>query len=245
MPRTWRGGQSFSRRARLLETAAGTGVAHAGAGAKTLALGQPVDRQRSQPADDRLCGEEAGPDERMLWREADALHLPFEEARFDVVVCQFGAMFFPDRVAGYAEARRVLKPGGTFLFNVWDRIENNDFANAVTEAVACVFPDDPPRFLARVPHGYNDKVVIEAELKRAGFKSVSIATIEKTSTAPSARHVALAYCQGTPLRNEIEGRRRARLLGQATERAERALVERFGSGPVRGKIQAHVVVAMR
>jgi hypothetical protein len=95
-----------------------------------------------------------------------------------------------------------------------------------------------------VPHGYHDKIVVETELKKAGFKSVSIATIEKTSTAPSARHVALAYCQGTPLRNEIEGRD-AQLLGLATERAEHALIERFGASAVRGKIQAHVVVAIR
>ena len=95
-------------------------------------------------------------DRRITWQQADALALPFEDRTFDVVACQFGAMFFPDKVQGYREARRVLKPGGRFFFNVWDRIEDNEFADVVTQALAAVFPNDPPRFMARTPHGYHD-----------------------------------------------------------------------------------------
>ena len=111
-------------------------------------------------------------DSRIRWRQADALALPFEDAAFELVCCQFGVMFFPDRQSGYREAKRVLKPGGCFLFNVWDRIEENVFANDVTNALAEVFPNDPPRFLARTPHGYHDTTLIRSELDRAGFSSV-------------------------------------------------------------------------
>jgi ubiquinone/menaquinone biosynthesis C-methylase UbiE len=99
-----------------------------------------------------FAAQRQGADSRITWRQADALKLPFDDAAFDVLCCQFGAMFFPDRVAGYAEAYRVLKPRGHFDFSVWDRIEENDFADEVTKAVAAIFPNDPPRFLARTPH---------------------------------------------------------------------------------------------
>ncbi len=159
-----------------------------------------------------------------------------------VVCCQFGAMFFPDRPSGYREARRVLKPGGCFLFNVWDRIEENVFADDVTNALAALFPDDPPRFLARTPHGYHDTALIRRDLEKAGFSDVEIETREEESRAPSPRHVALAYCQGTPLRNEIEARVTA-TLEAATDHAAAAIASRHGNGEVAAKIQAHVITA--
>ena len=181
-------------------------------------------------------------DNRISWRKADAQALPFEDAAFDLVCCQFGVMFFPDRQLGYREAKRVLKPGGCFLFNVWDRTEENVFANDVTNALAEVFPHDPPRFLARTPHGYHDVAKIREELTAAGFADVSIDTLDARSKAPSPRDPAIAYCQGTPLRNEIEARDASR-LEHATTKAAEALERRFGSGPVDGRIQAHVITA--
>jgi SAM-dependent methyltransferase len=151
-------------------------------------------------------------------------------------------MFFPNRVAGYAEARRALRPGGRFVFSVWDRIEENAFADEVTNAVAAVFPQDPPLFLARTPHGYHDVALIREELGRAGFADIRISTRAEVSRAPSARHAATAYCHGTPLRNEIEARD-ASLLQLATDRATEAIASHHGEGPVEGKIQAHVIVA--
>ena len=151
-------------------------------------------------------------------------------------------MFFPDKVAGYAEARRVLKPNGSFLFNVWDRIEANEFALVATEVAASIFPDDPPEFLPRTPHGYHDFALIRDDLGKAGFSQVSITTLEETSSAPSPLHAAVAYCQGTPLRNEIEARDPG-LLTQVTSRVAEAIAIRFGEGPVVGKIRAHIVSA--
>src|SRR5437879_5353745 len=176
-------------------------------------------------------------DDRLTWRQADAQALPFEDAAFDLVCCQFGVMFFPDRPSGYREARRVLKPGGYFLFNAWDRIEENVFADDVTNALAVLFPNDPPRFLARTPHGYHDTALIRSDLAKAGFTDVVIETRAAQSRAASARHPALAYCQGTPLRNEIEARGSDRL------EAATAIASRHGSGEISAKIQAHVILA--
>lgn len=225
----------------VLETAAGSGVV-----TRALAplLGPDagyVVTDLNQPMLDH-ASKRQGRDDRITWQQADALDLPFADKSFDAVCCQFGAMFFPDRVAGFSEARRVLRPGGTFVFNVWDRIALNEFADLVTSTAASFFPDDPPMFLARTPHGYHDVDLIRGEVEKAGFSGISITTIEETSTAPSPRHPAIAYCQGTPLRNEIEARN-ASLLDEVTNRAAQAIADRFGQGSVSAKIQGHVIVA--
>jgi ubiquinone/menaquinone biosynthesis C-methylase UbiE len=229
--------------AAVLETAAGTGAVTRALAARLGADARLIATDLNQPMLDRAAKAQ-GPDQRITWRQADALKLPFDDNSFDAVVCQFGAMFFPDKVAAYAEARRVLKPGGSFLFNVWDRIAANDFACAVTEAAAAVFPDDPPRFLARTPHGYHDMGVIKEELAKAGFTQVAASTVEKTSTAPSPHHPAIGFCQGTPLRNEIEARD-AKRLDEVTDRAATAIGDRYGTGTVSGKICAHIIAARR
>ena len=135
----------------------------------------------------------------------------------------------------------MLGPEGVFIFNVWDRIEENEFADAVTTALESLFPEDPPRFMARTPHGYHDRSVIERDLVSGGFTAPpGIVTVPARSRAASAQVAAFAYCQGTPLRNEIEARDPTR-LGEATDVAERAIARKFGPGAVDGKIQAHVV----
>jgi len=180
---------------------------------------------------------------RLEWRQADAMKLPFEDGTFDAVVCQFGVMFFPDRPHAYAEARRVLRPGGAFVFNAWDRIEANEFAAVITDAMAEMFPSDPPRFLARTPHGYHDTATIARDVASAGFAATPlIDTVTAQSRAPDARSPAVAYCQGTPLRNEIEARDPAALQA-ATDVATEAIAGRFGRAEVVGSIRAHVVTA--
>lgn len=229
--------------AAVLETAAGSGVVTR-ALAPLLGAGARYVVSDLHQAMLDFAASRQGADGRIVWQQADALDLPFDDAAFDVVLCQFGAMFFPDRVAGFAQAHRVLRPGGRFVLSVWDRIEENAFADAVTQGVATVFPDDPPRFLARTPHGYHDLVQIREDLQRAGFADTVAQTHMKQSHARSAREAAIAYCQGTPLRSEIEARD-ALGLQRATDSAEQAIAARCGPGPVRGKIQAHVIVARR
>jgi ubiquinone/menaquinone biosynthesis C-methylase UbiE len=225
----------------VLETAAGTGVLSR-ALAPRLSLGASYTvTDLNQPMLDYAASRQ-GPDDRFKWRQADALALPFEDAAFDLVCCQFGAMFFPDRSSGYREARRVLKPTGHFLFNVWDRIEENVFADDVTNALAKMFPNDPPRFLARTPHGYHDTALIRRELADAGFSRVVIETRTEQSRASSPRVPAIAYCQGTPLRNEIETRGAGKLEA-ATECAASAIAAKHGRGEVAAKIQAHIILA--
>ncbi len=225
----------------VLETAAGSGVV-------TRALAPLLDggaryvvSDLNLPMLDRAALKQPA-DARIDWRQADALALPFDDESFDAVCCQFGVMFFPDKVAGYSEARRVLRKGGSFVFNVWDRIEHNVFAQSVTETASRFFPDDPPIFLARTPHGYHDVEAIRAELQQAGFRDIEVATITEQSRAASPRAPAVAYCQGTPLRNELEARDAAR-LEEITEAATQDIAQRYGDGAVSGRIQGHVFVA--
>jgi ubiquinone/menaquinone biosynthesis C-methylase UbiE len=225
----------------VLETAAGTGVVTRALAPKLSDGARYIVTDLNEPMLDYAASRQPR-DSRITWQRVDALALPFEQAAFDLVCCQFGAMFFPDRSSAYREARRVLQPGGHFLFSVWDRIEENVFADDVTNALEGLFPDDPPRFLARTPHGYYDTALIRRELEDAGFSRVSIETRAEQSRASSSRVPATAYCQGTPLRQEIEARG-AGTLETATDRAARAIADRHGSGEVAAKIQAHVILA--
>ncbi|HJV96044.1 MAG TPA: class I SAM-dependent methyltransferase [Albitalea sp.] len=225
---------------RVLEIAAGTGVvtrAMAAALADDVTI---VATDLNPPMLERAAA--VGTQRAVKWRQADAMDLPFDDGAFDAVVCQFGAMFFPDKARAFAEARRVLAPGGALLFNVWDRIEHNEFADVVTATLAGLFPADPPRFLARTPHGYHDPAEVERDLARAGWpKPPAIDTLAARSRAATPRLPALAYCQGSPLRNEIEARD-ASGVARATDLCADAIARRFGSGAVDGKIQAHIVV---
>jgi ubiquinone/menaquinone biosynthesis C-methylase UbiE len=227
----------------VLETAAGTGVLTRAIVSRLPAPARIVATDLNQPMLDYAAARLPG-ESRITWRQADALALPFEDQSFDAVACQFGAMFFPDKVQGYKEARRVLRPGGRFIFSVWDQISENEFADVVTEALAKRYPQNPPRFLARTPHGYHDAGKIREALTAAGFASISIETRGDISPAPSPRDPAIAYCQGTPLRNEIEALDPSGLEA-ATQEAAQALARRFGSGPVKGRIRAHVITAIR
>lgn len=227
----------------VLETAAGSGVVTRalapllGSGARYLVsdLNAPMlDLARAlQPADQRL-----------VWQVADALHLPEADEAFDVVLCQFGAMFFPDKVRGFAEALRVLKPGGSFIFAVWGSLSHNIITEAVMLALAEVFPDNPPDFIARIPHGYHDAARIGDDLRAAGFANIIIEVVDRVSTVPDALTAATAICQGTPMRAEIEARAPGQ-LGSVTDRAAASLGVRFGSGPISRPMQALIVTARR
>jgi SAM-dependent methyltransferase len=222
---------------RVLELAAGTGVV-----TRQLASTLSADIVASDLNPSMLeQARRLGTSRPVEWRQVDAMQLPFDAASFDAVVCQFGVMFFPDKPHAYAQSRRVLKPGGLFAFNSWGSIPSNEFAHAVNDALATVFPDDPPGFMARTPHGYHRAADIAHHLSAAGFTSTpSIETVVFKSRAESARVAAVAYCQGTPMRGEIEARD-PNGLAQATQAAEAELTRRFGTGPIEGRIEALVV----
>jgi SAM-dependent methyltransferase len=228
---------------RVLEVAAGTGAATRSMAAALPDGASIVATDLNPPMLNHATT--LGTPRPVEWRQADALDLPFADGTFDAVVCQFGAMFFPDKAKAYSEARRVLAPRGVFIFSVWDRIEDNEFADAVTTALETLFPEDPPRFLARTPHGYHDRDAIARDLANGGFDMpAAMATMTARSRAARPDIPAIAYCQGTPLRNEIEVRGAER-LGVATSIAAEAIARRFGTGPVDGKIQAIVVTVER
>ncbi|MBY5804225.1 methyltransferase domain-containing protein [Rhizobium leguminosarum bv. trifolii] len=176
---------------------------------------------------------------RTHWMHADAQNLPFAPSMFDLVVCQFGVMFFPDKLKAYDEAKRVLRSGGRFLFTTWDSLPANDFARCVDECLASLFPSNPPDFLRNLSYSYFDIASIKAQMSSAGFDAISCDRIELTSVA-AAHDIAAAFCQGTPLREEIESRAPARISEIVDEVAEQ-MESRHGVRPC-GGMSAFVVV---
>jgi SAM-dependent methyltransferase len=224
---------------RILETAAGTGVVTA-ALARCLPDAEIVATDLNQAMLDVAATRVDSP--LVTFAQADALALPFDDDGFDAVVCQFGAMFFPDRVAGYREARRVLRPDGALLFNVWDRIEANPVSDRLARAVAELFPDDPPSFLTRVPFGYHDRGRIEADLLLAGFSHIDAETVHKSSAIGSAEQAAIGLCHGSPLRAEIEAHGPG-ALERATRAAAAALTALGAADGAEAPMSALVVTA--
>lgn len=229
--------------AHVLEIAAGTGVVTRHLSHSLPAATTIVATDLNQAMLDQAAAQ--GTSRPVEWKQADAIQLPFEDASFDVVVCQFGVMFFPDKAKAFSEARRVLKPGGTFIFNVWDRIEENEFVHTIQTRLDAIFSDNPSRFMVRTPHGYHDSEAISRDLKNGGFVAPpQIDTLAARSKASAAQHPAIAYCQGTPLRSEIEERAPNR-LEEITALVEQTLAQRFGARGVDGKIQANIVAVIR
>jgi SAM-dependent methyltransferase len=171
------------------------------------------------------------------WRQADAMQLPFDDGSFDLVACQFGVMFFPDRPAAYGEVARVLRPGGHFVFNSWGPLAGHQAETVVLAALAECFPDDPPTFLARVPHGYHDQDLVRADLAVSGFEDVQVENVELMCTGKTAEDLARGYCRGTPLRPEIEARGD---VDATVPTVAAALRDRFGPGTVTGRMSALV-----
>jgi len=228
------------RQGALLETAAGTGLV-----TEALARGLPIGVEIvATDLNQAMVDFAARKDSlsRVSLRQADALALPFDDASFDAIVCQFGVMFFPDRVAGYREARRVLKPGGHLVFTMWDSLAHNPIPRCVVDAAALRFPANPPRFLARTPHGHFDQATIRHELGEAGFAKIDLEVVTLPSRAPSHRDPAIGFCQGTPMRGEIEAADPAGLEA-TTEAVAAALAKAFGAGPIEASMQALVITA--
>ena len=168
--------------------------------------------------------------------------LNFPDASFDLVVCQFGVMFFPDKPAAFAEAARVLAPGGTMLFTVWDVVEASPFPAAMVESLAAVFPEDPPGFIVRIPHGYTDPDQIRSDVQAGGLRPERLDRVVLRGTATSARVVAEGFSLGTPLRFALQERGP---LDGLTQVLGDEMTARLGPGPVESDLAAFVVSARR
>ncbi|MEA2828268.1 MAG: hypothetical protein QOG43_2707 [Actinomycetota bacterium] len=175
-----------------------------------------------------------------VWRQADAMDLPFDDAEYDVVVCQFGAMFFPDKPSAFAEARRVLTRAGTLILSTWATLDTHEFQAALVAALERAFPDDPPTFMASVPHGYADVELVRADLGAGGFDRVTVESVTLEGRAQSAADVATGYCAGTPVRAEIEARGD---LASTTAFVAEQMERRLGPDEVKGMMTAHVFQA--
>lgn len=172
------------------------------------------------------------------WRATDATTLPFPDNSFDAVVSQFGVMFFPDKDRAISEVYRVLRPGGRFIFNVWDKLEFNDFANVTQQTILPLFESNPPQFYS-IPFGYHDHFVLRTLLRSAGFIDVALATLEMRVQA-SARDIAMGFVEGNPIATEITDRL-GRSVGEITEKVEQAVAEAHGTKMAKGKARAIVV----
>jgi SAM-dependent methyltransferase len=223
--------------ARVLEVAAGSGVV-----TRELLATLPGAALVATDLNPAMAAWGAGVTTGARWAVADAQHLPFADGRFDLVVCQFGAMFFPDRPAAFAQAHRVLAPGGRLVFSTWDAVDTHGFGAAVMAGLREVFPDDPPPFLVAVPHGYHDVARIRADVAAGGFATVDVETVTCTGRASSAADIAVGFCTGSPVRAGIESRGD---LATTTARVERVVERVLGSGPVTADMTAHVVTARR
>lgn len=229
-------------RGEILETACGTGIVTRALGRVLPGAVSVTATDLNQAMIDRARTLPGG--ERVHWRQADAQALPFPDAAFDLAICSFGVMFFPDKRRAYREARRVLRPGGQFIFTVWDKLEAIELQFLAHAAVAALYPGDPPEFFRRTPCGYHDIATIRADLAQSGFTGATIETLELASRAASAHDAAVGLVRGTPLSGEIALRDPAGLDG-AVEAVAAAIATRFGGGPIEARMRAHIVTLRR
>jgi ubiquinone/menaquinone biosynthesis C-methylase UbiE len=229
------------RPARILETAAGTGIVTAAlhdALPDAEIVATDLNQAMLDVAADRIKSD------KVSFSQADAQALPFPDASFDLVVCQFGVMFYPDKVVANAEARRVLRPGGRYLLIIWDRLERNGASHVLGQALAQLYPDNPAAFLERMPFGYHDPARIEHDLLAAGFADIAFETVERRSRLGSAREAAIGLVQGTPMRAEIEPRA-PDALDRATDCGAEALRQFEGPDGLDAPMAAHIVTATK
>ena len=226
---------------RILETAAGTGAV-----TQALHAALPdadIIATDLNPPMLEMAAERVKSD-KVRFEQADAQELPFDDRSFDLVVCQFGAMFFPDRVRGHRQAHRVLRDGGRYLLAIWDRIDRNVLTDIAQQVLIDMFPDDPPLFMREGPFSYHDPSRITSDLRDAGFDTVEIETIELPSRASSAREAAEALCYGTPMGLEIADRASGS-LERVFGAVEQAFRKFEGADGIDAPMSAHVVTATR
>ena len=224
----------------LLETAAGTGILTQ-AIASAMSAGLTIIATDPCAEMVRHASKKPGM-ARIDWQTADPRALPFPNDTFGIVTCHFGVTAMPERVEAFREARRVMKTGGRFVFSVPGDIRQNPIAGCLQDAMNAAFPADPPGFIEHILHGYADNETIDDDLTAAGFTDAIYTSAELPCAAASARHVAIGYCLGTPLRLEIE-RRASGDAERVMQAAAAALEARFGTGPIETIMRANIVSA--
>lgn len=172
------------------------------------------------------------------WQPADALELPFDDNSFDAVVCQFGIMFFPDKLKGLQEAHRVLKPGGKIIFNTWDNVENNPAIHEGRKIIESYFGDDPPVFY-NVPFSIHDENELQTIMKDAGFKNIKTSLVKKDGISDRAADLAIGMVEGNPIFLSITEKDPS-LIEPIEKHVEKVLAEKFGDKPLKSKLQAWI-----
>ncbi|GAA4745283.1 class I SAM-dependent methyltransferase [Flavisolibacter ginsenosidimutans] len=180
---------------------------------------------------------------RVEWKIADAQNLPFNDEEFDLVVCQFGVMFFPDKPKAFGEAFRVLKSAGMFFFNTWDRIEENALADVSHAVLKEFFPDGSGSFMEKGPHGFYDTALITQLLQDAGFGQISIDTVRLVSTAATADECVNGILGGTPLNVFLSERNADK--EPIKKRLRDELQKRYGTTNLQLPMQAFVCTATK
>lgn len=188
---------------RVLELACGTGRMTRRLRASLPASAELVATDLNEPMVDYARTVVA--DRGITWEPADAQALRFDDGSFDVVVCQFGLMFLPDKGRGLGEARRVLVPGGVLIASVWESVADHPYARAIQRALEELFPAAPPTFLD-VPYGYNDPERIRADFEAAGWDDPTIELVRLEGESPSAWDLAIGFASGSPLAHELAER---------------------------------------
>ena len=220
---------------RILETAAGTGIV-------TRAVHRAAPRAQVVATDINPAmlefARHALRSQHVSFQPGDAQNLPFADRSFDVILCQFGVMFFPDKIRANQEARRVIRPDGNYLLVTFDRLELNPIAKAAEDAVSALFAHDPFDYMERGPFCYADPARIKHDLLAAGFTNIEIETT-KLSSRVNARDAAQGLVFGSPFRSEIE-RRNPSALDRAGEAVAQALTRWDGKD---APMSAHVVTA--
>jgi len=180
--------------------------------------------------------------EKIRWQQADASALPFSDNSFGAVVCQFGYMFVPDKPAAMREAHRVLARGGTFLFNVWDSLEENPFANIAHTTIASFFDRDPPKFY-EIPFSLYEPKPVRELLQNAGFEKIEVFSESRPCRAKSAKEFATGLVRGNPV--GAEATERGVNPEDLIAAVAKELAERFGAAPFESTMQAIVWAAVK
>ena len=181
-------------------------------------------------------------DKGIEWREADASQLPFADGSFGAVVCALGFMFVPDKARAFAEARRVLQPGGSLYASVWDRIEENPTGLVGAEALEGLAPGDPD-LVFRTQYELADTALLRKLATGAGFTDVRIDTVPLEVSGVSARTLATGQVRGTPRATLIQNK--GFDLEKVIDTVAAALARHGGADPYHSTSQAIFVEARK